>query len=787
MRQIWFATIAVAAVIHLQCGFAAEPVVPLAGPQIEQVDFERHVAPLLSRLGCNAGSCHGASEGKGGFRLSLFGHNKLMDYEAITDDQSGRVDVDEPKASLILEKPSLSLEHEGGLRLPSDSWEYQLISRWVQQGANHRPGSGELTGLAFQPAEIVLDKPRASAPFQVWATYGDGSRADVTALSQLRTNDEAVVTVDAAGRALRVAAGDTSLVATYSGRPTSVTVLAPNTENQLSADDKRAENNIKDNGIVDHFIAKKLDRLHIQAAPLCSDETFLRRVTLSVTGQLPNPEAIRAFIADPSTDKRDRKIDELLNDPLNAAMWATRMCEITGSLDRGDGARDEATLEEDWHTWFRSRFQRNTPYDQIAQEVLCSTSKGDHDIATFIRNNIQIATGKQSSADHYAGPEPLDLFWQRPKVNEEIDIEGITERISAAFLGIRIECARCHKHPFDRWSQNDHRSFANVFSQVRFGMSPELRSGIVDALDEQRQKARDGKPTERIPKMREVYLSTVNRDLRDPMTKEHLPAKPLSGTVISSTGDRRIEFANWLTSQSNPFFARNFVNRVWARYFGRGIVDPVDAFSAGNPPSHPELLDALAEDFIHHGFDVRRLERQILRSHAWQRSTTTNASNRTDQRNYARATVTVLPAEVVIDALACAIGDQESRAVEFPKRRSGDEQLDSYFDVFNRPERKLTCDCEKTNQPTLRQSMLLLADPNLIERIELGHTAWLAGSSASDNEIVEELFLRSLSRLPDEAERKVALKYIESTSPKSQAIADLMWSLINTREFATNH
>ena len=790
----------VAGSLSWRCGFADEPVLLPAGQQIDQVDFERHVAPLISRLGCNAGSCHGASEGKGGFRLSLFGHDLLMDYEAITDSESGRVERDEPTSSLILEKPSLAIEHEGGLRLPDDSWEYQLISKWIQQGAKHSLGSGQLRSVSFGPSELILDESQSKQTFRVWATYADGSRMDVTALAQLRTNDEAVVTIQI-GEAHRVAAGDTSLVATYGGRPASVPVLVPNTKHAdetaflATVDSTNPDNNIINsiidyNNIVDRFISAKLSRLRIQPSGRCSDETFLRRLSLSVTGQLPTATASQQFVADPNPHKRDQKIDELLRSPLNSAMWATRMCEITGSRDLGQNPRDvnpDSTIEEDWHTWFRVRFANNVPYNQIARDVLCSTSQGERDITTFIRDNIQLAAGNQTSTDHYSSGQPLDLFWQRPKVNEEIDLEGTAERISSAFLGIRIECARCHKHPFDRWSQLDHRSFANVFSQVRFGLSPGLRGGLVDALEAQRQKARDGQPTERIPKMREVYLSTVNRDLRHPSSKKRLPAKPLNGNVLSPAVDRRVEFVDWLTSQSNPYFARNIVNRVWARYFGIGIVEPIDAFSAGNPPSHPKLLDALARDFIEHGFDIRRLERQILRSEAWQRSTAATETNRGDVRNYARSHVRVLPAEVIVDALAGAIGDQKQRAVEFTKQRSGNELLDTYFDVFNRPKRELTCDCEQNNEPTLRQSMLLLADPNLMTRIEQGHVAWLAASAATDNEVVDDLFLRTLSRLPNELERQAARKYIQSTNKRHRALADLMWSLINTREFATNH
>ena len=761
----------------------ARPIKLPAGDPIVQVDFERHIAPLFTRLGCNAGSCHGASDGKGGFRLSLFGHDKLWDYSAITAEGSGRVDTDIPENSLILEKPTLSIDHEGGLRMSIDSWEYQLLSRWIRDGALHAAGSGQISRIDVEPGTTLLTRDNPAVDLHVIATFADGERQDVTSFASLRTQDELIATVSESGKVERLQAGDTAVIATYNGHPSNASILIP-ADGMPGAVDER-----ESSGLVDRHISKKLRQLRIEPAAECSDETFLRRVTLAVIGQLPAPESIREFVADSDPDKRIRAIEALLADPLHAAMWATRMCEITGSGDVGDSRMQLGSdHEQKWHAWFRRRFAENLPYDQLARNVLCGTTRDELDAASFIRARMKAAEdGGTVTAEVYATHQSLDLFWQRPKVNEEIDVEAITERIAAGLLGVRLECARCHKHPFDRWTQNDHRSFANYFTQVRFGISPALRSSVVDALDEQRERARSGLSTRRIPRIREVYVSTQSHALRDPTTQVRLPVKPLGGEEADTVGDRRVAFVDWLTAGDNPYFARNFVNRVWKRYFGIGLVDPVDAFSAGNPPSHPQLLDALARDFIEHGFDIRRLETQVLQSQAWQRSSSINDTNQGDRRNFSRAYVYVLPAEVVVDAITSAVGDQQSRAVELAGSRSNDAEIDTYFEVFQRPQRKLTCDCEQRNEPTLRQTMLLLSDPRLLTRIREGHVARLTESGMSDEKVVDKLFLLALSRWPDDDERHAALQHLESSSERQDGLTDIMWGLINTREFVTRH
>ena len=769
----------------VQLASAGEPLVLPSGIKLTAVDFEQHVAPLLSRAGCNAGSCHGASGGQGGFALSLFGFDKSMDHAALLEPDSGRVDVASPEDSLFLQKPTQTIDHEGGMRFARESWEYRLIERWIGDGAKRTPGSGDLRKLEIEPREIVLTTSVDTAKVRVMATFANGQRSDVTPLVRWRVRDETIAAVDQRGVVRRRAPGDTFIIATYNGQPANAHVLAPRPQDGVKEFDCATLTHAR---IIDRHIFTRLNRLGIQAAPLAADETFLRRVTLATIGQLPSVATIRSFREDPSPDKRTRLIDSLLTHPLHAAMLATRMCEITGSGDAADVA-----AERRWHAWFRARFADNMPMNEIARGVLSGTTRDERDAEAFIEAEVRRA--KMSPDDavaHFAQRRSLDLYWQRLKVNEEIDVEAITERTAAAFLGIRIECARCHKHPFDRWTVNDHRSLGNVFTQIRYGMSPLLRAGLSDALEARRTAANLSRPADRIPKIREVYISKLNHDLRDPHTQKLLPVKPLGGDRLPASTepgqlDRRQPFVAWLTGDDNPYFAKNIVNRIWAHYFGLGIVEPVDAFSAGNPPSHPNLLAELSMDFKANGFDVRRLERQILTSAAWQRSSAINGSNQSDRRNFSRAYVRVLPAEVVVDALSCAIGDHQERAVAWGTRRAENDAVKTYFEVFDRPDRKLTCDCERSSDPTLRQTMLLLSDEKLMARIRQGHVQQLAADDKSDDQVIEELFLLTLSRWPDESERAAAAEHLKSATGREGRLADLMWSLLNTREFATRH
>jgi hypothetical protein len=780
----------------VRCSFAAFGETP-GKPALSQgpVDFERHVAPLFSKYGCNAGSCHGSSEGQGMFKLSLFGSDIGADYAAITSEDSGLIDTAEPELSLLLKKPAQLEEHGGGARFQADSVAWQTIRSWIAAGAEYRPGSGSLKSLHCQPNEMLLPEDAKPAAFKVIATFDDGAQEDVTEFCEYRIQDELVAGLDD-GAIHRAGPGDTHLLAVYRGHPVSLRILAPNRSGAI-ADPQLYQTNNR----IDEFVNAKLNRLQIEPSPASSDAEFLRRATLITIGQLPTTGEVRAFVADTEPDKRERVIEHLLNHPLHASLWATRMCEITGSHDLGSARARETDREREWqwHEWFRTRFAQNVPYDAIVRDIFSATTRDGRsfdELVEAISQRESAGDDFQTSARHYSQRKTLDLFWQRPKLNEDIDVEELTERVSAAFLGVRIECARCHKHPFDRWTQNDHRSLTNVFTQIRFGLSPASRAAMVDLLDAQREDRRKGLPTKPVPAFKEVFVNSMPHDRSSATSDRKLPPRALGGPLLPSEGDRRLAFAEWMTSPENPMFARNFVNRVWQWYFSRGLVEPVDAFSAANPPSHPHLLDFLARDFAENGFDVRRLERQILTSHTWQRSSQPKPSNVNDQWNFARFYVRRLRTEAVIDGIRSVTGSPFAAAdsieaglpaAAIPVALTGEPQIDTWFRVFQRPERKLTCDCEQRLEPTLRQSMFLLSDSELLSRVRNGDLGQLLEQFSSDEQLVKELFLRALARQPDDSELKAALVAFRKQEDRRSAAVNVLWSLINTREFLTIH
>jgi hypothetical protein len=361
---------------------------------------------------------------------------------------------------------------------------------------------------------------------------------------------------------------------------------------------------------------------------------------------------------------------------------------------------------------------------------------------------------------------------------------------------VRLECAQCHKHPFDRWTQADYRAWANVFGQTKFGSSPETTAAVANLL-EARRKAPPGKAGLPLPRIQEVYVSNAPlRRLRHPETGGPLPAKALGGPEVALEGDARARLCDWLCAPDNPYFARAFVNRVWAHYFGVGLVMPVDSLSAANPPSNERLLDALARDFVEHGFDIRRLERTVLASRTYQLSSRPNPTNVGDRGNYARAYARRLMAEVVADALDAALGVTEERgpglppgcrAIEVAPNRVQNEHLATIFRTFGRPARTTTCDCERSAEPAVPQTLFLMSDPALLKKLTAGRLAKLLAEKRPDGEVVEELFLATLSRFPDEREKAAALAHLAGKKDRTKAFADVLWALINTREFILNH
>jgi hypothetical protein len=765
------------------------------GAKLEKVDFERHVAPLLGKMGCNAGACHGSFQGKGGFYLSLFGYSPEKDYFALTRDGMGRrVNPSDPDHSLMLLKATGQVSHEGGKRFDKKSWQYAVIRDWIAQGRQRDSGTGAVKRIEISPKEHLFKKPDDTVALTVTVEFTDGSRADLTPFCDFRVKDDSIAEVTSQGIVRGLRPGDTPVIVSYRGNLVTARVLVP-----APVDKDFVYPRVPEANYIDAEVFAKLCRLNIVPSDLSGDAEFLRRVTLDTIGDLPSPDEVRAFLADPRGDKRVRKIDELLHHPMHAALWATKFCDITGAdINEMDGPPElRAKRAKMWHDWFRRRVADNTLYDQIMHSVLCATSREGREIGRWIADEILLDDAARKGFDApYAERASLDLYWRRTGPEDFFPLESMAERSAAAFLGVRLECAQCHKHPFDRWTQTDYRAFANVFAQVQFGSSPEVTAAADQLLNERRDLPPD-KRGPAIPRLREVFVDNhALRRLPDPESHGELKAKALGGPEIDYQGDAREKLFRWMAEANNTLFARSFVNRVWAMYFGAGLVDPVDSISVANPPSNERLLEALARDFVDHRYDLRHLERTILTSRVYQLTAVPNATNGQDRTNYSHAQPRRLMAEVVMDALNTALGTVEdfsndapkgARAIEVASNRVQSTNARQVFRIFGRPTRTATCDCERPAEPAVPQTLFLMSDPALLKKIESGRLKNLLVETKTDEEVLDELFLATLTRLPTEKEKTAALAHIDKSADRRNAFVETLWALINTREFILNH
>lgn len=801
MNTLHFATGVLCAALLSQSASAA---VPLPGGQkIEAVDFERHVMAVFSKAGCNLGSCHGSFQGKGGFRLSLFGYDAAMDYKGLARDVMGRrVNAADPDQSLVLLKATGQVPHEGGVRFGRKSWQYQVLREWIAAGAAWRPNRGQVVGLTIvDTTDQLFVQRQQTRRLVVKAKYADGGEEVVTTLCEYKTTDDAIAEVTPLGEVTARGPGDTGLTVSYRGAVAAVRVLVP-----MPAVTKQYPK-IPEVNFIDREVFAKLRKLNMIPSDLSDDAEFLRRVTIDTIGILPTPDEVRAFLADKSPDKRTRKIDELLAHPLHAAVWATKLSDITGNnteaLEQPQNLKPRRSQQ--WHDWLRARVAENRPWDEIVRRILTATSRDGLPPEEWVKQVVKADEVLEKSYDPaYADRQSLDLFWRR---QQAVPLEQWGEKVAAAFLGVRLECAQCHKHPTDRWTQADYRAFANLFQQVSFGSSPESKK-VIDPINAERKA--NAPKNNQINQVREVYLSAAPKVkgkaarnvkvLKHPDTDQPLPAKALGGPeVATDEGDARGELWKWMRSPDNPFFARSFVNRVWAHYFGIGLVDPVDDFSVANPPSNARLLDALAKDFVASGYDIRALERRVLQSRTYQLSSRPNATNADDTNNFARAYIRPMMAEVVVDVLNAALGSREQFGSDAPKdarmtevgsTRLANGSLAYVLRVFGRPPRSSACDCERSMDPALPQTLYRMTDPAVLAKIRdpKGRlTALIKNRSLSDDAAIDELFLATLSRFPTADERAAFARHRAATTDRAAYLTDAAWALINTREFILNH
>ncbi len=707
--------------------------VKVVGANIDKpVEFTREIIPILTKAGCNQGACHGAQHGRGGFKLSLLGFDALFDHAQIVQSAEGRrVVVSDPERSILLQKPALLMEHGGGERFAAGSRDYQFLKRWLEDGVPEPSAKDpETASIEVWPRQRVM-VPGEQQQILVKATWKDGRVEDVTATARFDSLNDGVAAVTPGGLVTTKARGETHVMVRFCGQATVFQVTSP--YGKVEPYPQVAVNNF-----IDDRLLAKWKELGLTPSPLCADDEFFRRIHLDAIGTLPKPEDVKAFLADQSPDKRAKAIDKALDRPEFVDFWALKW----GDLLRI--SRDQMQDRGMWsfHNWVRGQLRDRKPLDEMVRDII--TAEG--------------STFSEGPANYYmVARSPAE--W--------------AETTSQLFLGVRIGCAKCHHHPFEKWSQEDYAGMSAFF--VRLGTKASQEFGLFG-----REQV--------------VYLKNSGEQThprRGGVVKPH----PLDGPEMNDPIDRRVKLAAWLTAPENAFFARNMANRFWGYLMGRGLVEPLDDVRATNPASNPELLDALAQDFIKSKFDVRHLLRTIMNSRAYQQSARVEPGNQADVQNihYARFTVRRLTAEQIADAVDFATGTQEkypglplgTRAIQLP-----DAEVKSFFlDVFGRPPRQITCECERTTQPNIAQAMHLLNGTALNKKIAApaGRIDKLLKAKAPPAQIVDELYLATLSRLPQQDERQRVLGWIERAPNPREGVQDLLWVLLNSREFLFNH
>lgn len=770
----------------------------------ETPDFQRHISPLLGRLGCNGRSCHGSFQGQGGFQLSLFGYDFASDHKALLGNSASsgtsRTNRSDPDASLILTKPLQQVEHEGGQRFPEKSWSHHLLQRWIASGARSTVSPQLLRKLEVSPAEVVFDANPKPIPVRVIAEWENGDREDVTPLCRFRTNDESVVAVNEDGLLTSVGEGDSHVIVFYDNGVVSVPVLRPflrksNPGNSVERVSEKSHPASSGNPI-DSLVLRKLQKLNLVPSELCSDSQFLRRVSLDLTGTLPEPSEIERFLNDHTSEKRLNKIDELLDRPAYAAWWANRLCDFTGCNPSQQAELGQETSVQ-WSMWMCARIGENLPYHELVSRIVLAKSREPSQ--TYEDYALEMSSYHQdSSSADFSDRSSMPHYWTRRSMRQP---EQAAEAFAHNFLGIRLQCAQCHKHPFAPWTQADYRNFSRFFENVKYGVSPESRSSYRNLAQRMGIDPRGDEGTEisreifkqaqrgRAVPWRELYVATQSSE----RTIDLLGSGPVT---IRGDQDPREPIMRWMADPQNPWFATAFVNRVWAGYFHQGIIDPPDDLNPANPPVNPALLDWLVQGFIDSGFDMKWLHRTIVSSDTYQRSWVPNETNREDRRNFSRAIPRRMPAEVIYDSVkqSLAASDQslEVRA-DLTRRAIGHLSMrlaGTYaMQVFGKPDRAVNCDCERVNQPSLLQTIFLQNDPMIDDR--LTESGWLkeveqgiaAGKRANPKSLVQEAWLRTVSRLPSDHESARAVQHVEAADSIPDGLRDLLWALLNTKEY----
>jgi hypothetical protein len=721
-------------------GLFSRIIVTVQSADSRPVSFHNDIMPILAKAGCNSGACHGAASGKKGFKVSLRGYDPASDYVTLTRGTDGRrVNRHDPVRSLLFLKPTAAVPHEGGKRFEPNSPYAETLRRWIAEGAaSHAPTA--LLALDVFPKFRSFPAPGLKQQLLVTARYADGSTRDVTADARYSTNNETAAWSDEGGLVTMPNKGEAAVTVRYGS------LIAVSTVVVLRHDPSFTWPNPPENNYIDRLVQAKLRQMEILPSELTTDEEFLRRVSYDVIGVPPTPEEIRAFLADRRPDKRARVIDALLERPEHAEFWALKWGDLFKV--RSDLLTDRGA----WgmYRWVRDSIAANKPFDRFVREVVAAEGSCDQN--------------------------PAANFW---RVFASAD--DAAEATCQVFFGIRLMCAKCHDHPFEKWVQKDYYGMTAFFSQVG-------RKG-------------GSRPQDLV-----VFRNEVPAQSRHPNTGEVLTPKFLDGALLPVAADRdaRLLLAEWMTRKDNPFLARATVNRLWSHLFGKGIIDPVDDLRSSNPPVNAPLLDALAEDFVAHDYDVRHLLRTILNSRTYQLSARVNRFNRDDHQNFSHAVPRRLSAEQLLDTLSQATGIRETFGARYPGAgtvaqpagglRAGqlpDRQLTAeMLELFGRPKGESSCTCERHEEASMTQALHLINGKSVSTRLQSPNSRVaqvVQRPKIGDAEIIEEIYLSVLCRRPTELEMERMKRHFTATGDRLRAAQDCMWVLFNSRELLFNH
>lgn len=735
------------AIVQCSALGAERPVIDAEKGQPDQVSFRQDVMPILFRAGCNSGTCHGSARGKDGFMLSLFGYDAKGDYHRIVNEMVGRrLNLAVPKQSLLLKKATGTVPHTGGQLFKQDSEYYETLYRWIAAGApDDEALVAEAVGLELSTDSLVFEKSGSKQSVSVVALFSDGSKRDVTTLARFHSNNASVADIDEHGHVTAAGPGDTNVFARYSRFTIGAEVIVLPPADGFAWPDPPSTN------YVDELVFDRLHKLRIVPSGLCDDETFLRRITLDLAARPPTPVEYRSFMADRRPDKRRHKIDELLAHDDFADLWTALWSEqlrVMGGNYAPDATHVKAAAT--FHEWIRQQMRSGRPLNEFVAEMVPA-----------------------SGSNLTNGPANLyTMLVHKPR----FEPKAFAADFSQVFLGVQIQCAECHNHPFDRWSMDDYYSLVSFFTGMKRKPGVESRE-------------------------RRIFYDTSAPPAKHKVDQRPMPARTLGAVEpVEHTGDPRVALAEWLTSPDNELFSRNLANRIWAQLLGRGVVEPVDDVRVSNPPVNGPLLDALAKHLVDSKFSLRSLVRDICNSRVYQLSAQPNASNRLDTRQFSHAHLRRLRADVLMDSIVAVTGTpvnlpgfpEGTRAIDYYPRSSGATEGPSFgypfFETFGRSSRATICACETKKEPTLSQTLHLTVGNTVQARLSAGgRLRQIVESSETPASALEELFILALSRKPTTEEATELQELIGEDVKNVSVYEDIFWSLLNSTEFTFNH